>query len=118
MPLITVYFPGPRKAIIDQCNKDFFIGIGAVETQAEAETPQGAMPDPDPIELEPDKGFGRPGDLKWHTLQINDMWDKHEISEYCAEVTGFVCDKRLGLKKCRNQAIEIIREHLENDKNS
>lgn len=111
MALITVFFPGPRKAIIDENHKDYFLELGAVETQAAAE------PEKKPPELDPDKGFGRPGSLRWHTLKINELETNGAIYKYCREVTG----KGFGVRnfdvdQCKEIAIERIKEHLSDDK--
>lgn len=110
MALITVFFPGPRKAIIDENHKGYFLGMGAVETQVEAES--------ETIDFNPDKGFGRPGSLKWHILKINELKSKYAIWKYCREVAGKGCDRRLDFEGHKKHAIEIIKEHLENDKSS
>lgn len=113
MPLITVFFPGPRKAIIDPKHKEYFLNLGAVETQAEAEedNTRGAM-------LNPDKGFGRPGDLQWHILQVHNCRSKYAVYKYGRSVLGKGCDRRQNIEGCRSQTIEMIREYLENGKGS
>lgn len=114
MPLITVFFPGPRKAIIDQAHKDFFIKLGAVETQAAVDEKQEEKTEQPQQMPNPDQGFGRPGDLQWHTLQVHNLKSKYAVYKYCKEVTGKGCDRRLNLDSHRKQTIELIREHLQN----
>lgn len=106
MALITVYFPGPRKAIIDETHKDYFLNLGAVETQAAAKPDE---PEPD---LNPDKGFGHPGSIKWHMLHLNGLKSKYAIWKYCREVTGKSVDRRKDIDGHMKQATELIREHI------
>lgn len=84
--------------------------MGAVETQMEA------AEKPVPVELNPDKGFGRPGSLKWHILQIRGLTTNGALYKYCREVTGKGFGIRnLNVEQCREIAIGRIREHLKDD---
>lgn len=38
--------------------------------------------------MNPDKGFGIPGSLQWHTLHINECATVKELNEYIKSVTG------------------------------
>lgn len=38
--------------------------------------------------LNPDKGFGRPGSLQWHTLHLQQCATVKELNEYVKSVTG------------------------------
>jgi len=122
MPLITVFFPGPRKAIIDQAHKKYFFELGAVEHQAEAEIdqPKAEEIQPEPAQEQiplPDEGFGRPGSLQWHKLKIQEITQVTKVSNYCKDVTGKGVSARDGVIATRKRAIKRIKEFIENGKN-
>lgn len=117
MSLISVFFPYEdtfARVIIDADKVDHFIEMGAFRTPGEAEyaaksdheeeigvsdelnepsesTMQdwvqevAAKPAPN---IEGDKGFGRPGTVFFHELEINGMNDFESIRDYVYDVTG------------------------------
>lgn len=114
MPLTSVFFPYKdtfARVIVDVDKVDYFIEIGAFRTPGEAEyaaKPEqeeeiGVLDEPSEStmqdwvqeiatkpapNIEGDKGFGRPGTVFFHELEINGMDDFESIRDYVYDVTG------------------------------
>lgn len=109
----TVFFPkngGYRKAIVMLDDVDFFISIGAYNTPGDIQ--ETVLHDCKDIDMDPDKGSGRPGSLRWHVLKINESDDRPTILEYVKNVTGKDINHRGRLDYMKKNAIRVIKDHL------
>ncbi len=61
------------------------------------------------MDLNPDKGSGRPGSLLWHTSWINQCESIGELREYLISVTH----KDLPLEQLKTIALNVIKEFKE-----
>jgi hypothetical protein len=136
--LITVYFakkdePWYRKAIIDESEKQFFVNLGAVDTQEDAEminarntiesleTQEDILDIPDaPAEdadfiVNGDKGSGGHGTSEWHRTHIISAESRDAVADYVKDVTGISMEIKGTLTSIKNTALKMIEEHLTND---
>lgn len=136
--LTTVYFLTDdneiTKAIVEVRNISFFEKFGARRTPEAAQQrdklpdqnqeENSGSPDTDGIEdaeqpaiNHPDKGSGRPGSLKFHTLCVMEMQAVTDISDYLQQVTGQSLDARIKkIDKAQRVAVKTIKDWLkEND---
>jgi hypothetical protein len=61
------------------------------------------------MSLNPNKGFGRPGSLRWHELHVEQCVSVEELSDYLKAVTG----KGFSLEKLKAVALSGIKEFLD-----
>lgn len=134
MKLKAVYFHGRsetglpyRKALVYESDVPFFEEMGAgLQQPTDEDLRQEAEPEPEPIEeqepdleIDPSKGYGPPGSLRWHFLHINEITDKNEVVDYATTVikkdAGDLIDRRRNLARIKRDARNLIREHLRND---
>lgn len=146
MSLISVFFPYEdtfARVIIDADKTDHFVKMGAFMTPGEAEhaakpeteeeivvldelnePPESTMQDwgqevaakPAP-DIDGDKGFGRPGTVFFHELEINGMEDFEHIQGYVYDVTGRKMHKKShdDIEVYRQTAMKLIKGFSKND---
>ena len=86
-----------------------------VETPDEADEPDESelIIEPDPDISDPDKGFGRPGSLKFHKNCIHEMETVESIEAYVIKVTGQPVEKKYkSVGAAKNGAIRLIKGFL------
>ena len=87
----------------------------SVETPDEADEPDESelIIEPDPDISDPDKGFGRPGSLKFHKNCIHEMETVESIEAYVISVTGEPVEKKYkSVGAAKNGAIRLIKGFL------
>lgn len=137
--LVTVYFQVDgkvTKAIIDEKYRDFFKGLGAVDTPYEAKKEAHAVKEikSRPVEkqnLKPvfnrdnnisrgDIGTGKPGSALFHESCLNEIRSFDAIAKYTKDVTGELPKKtgRSTISSYRKSAIKLIRKFIEDGSQS
>ena len=95
-----------RKAVPTDPKETFEL---TVETPDESEM----IIQPDPEISDPDKGFGRPGSLKFHKNCIHEMETVESIEAYVISVTGEPVEKKYkSVGAAKNGAIRLIKGFL------
>lgn len=57
----------------------------------------------------PDKGWGRPGSILFHTLKINECETLEDLNSYVYAVTG----EYISLEQQKFLALDMIKEHYD-----
>lgn len=124
MSLTTVFFPGPskagfnyRKAIVEVADIEYFIGMGAAmtppsENEVEVSFEQDEEESEEPIEINPTKGWGRPGSFDWAKSHVLDIKSTQELAAYILEVTGKKLKDTYSLPVARGIATSMLKEHF------
>lgn len=129
MALTTVYFKTDEgeiaKAIVDVKQIPFFEKMGAnrepkfeTQTDDEKESAETYVEEIDDTQLKPNKGSGRPGSLKFHTLCILELKTINDINDYLTAVTGSALDARIKkVDKAQKIAVKNIKDWLKEKEN-
>ena len=123
MRLKALYFPGKsdtglpyRKALVYIEDVPYFADLGGTTEQPIEQSEE----EEEEETVNPDKGFGAPGSLKWHFAHINTFETPEDVFTYVASVVGHKVDKEINIKqpfkRVQLKAAQLIKEFLNNDK--
>jgi len=130
MRLKAVYFDVPSetglpytKAMVYVQDVPYFKEMGATERPVEKpeEIYVGEQEEDDAYAtVDGDKGTGKPGSIEWHEASLREIRTKKEVVSYVEKATGFEYDFDLKekLQVLKEEALQTIKEYLENDNES